>query len=71
MSFCHQICVTSAALEGNEKGKCGTKARRHVANEEGEKRSMWAKITNSKLADFVWSQKLFKKPNVRGVAVIM
>jgi len=49
--------VTSAAVVENEEGKGGTKARRHMANEEGERRSMRARITNSRLTDFVWSQK--------------
>jgi len=49
--------VTSVAVVENEEGKGGTKARRHMANEEGERRSIRAKITNSRLTDFLWSQK--------------
>ena len=44
-------------LVENEEGQGGTKARRHMANEEGERRSMRTRITNSRLTDFVWSQK--------------
>jgi len=51
------ILVTSATLEGNEERKGGTKARRHMENEEGERCSMRTRITNSGLADFVWSRK--------------
>ncbi|KAH1148528.1 hypothetical protein GYH30_043247 [Glycine max] len=57
VSFKGEGNVTSATLEGNEEGKGGTKAKRHVANEKGERRSMRVRITNSRLADFVWSQK--------------
>jgi len=57
VSFKGEGNVTSAALVENEEGQGGTKARRHMANEEGERRSMRARITNSGLTDFVWSQK--------------
>ena len=57
VSFKGEGNVTSAALVENEEGQGGTKARRHMANEEGERRSMRARITNSRLTDFVWSQK--------------
>ena len=39
--------VASTTLERNEEGKGGIKARRHVANEEGERRSMRARILTS------------------------
>jgi len=32
--------VTSAAVVKNEEGQGGTKARRHITNEEGERQSM-------------------------------
>ena len=57
VSFKGEGNVTSAAVMENEEGKGGTKARRHMENEEGERRSMRARITNSGLTDFVWSQK--------------
>ena len=48
--------VTNAATRGNEGGISGAQTRGHVAEQGGERRSTRIKITNSKLADYVWSR---------------
>jgi len=49
--------VTNATSRGNEGGISGAQTRGHVAELGGERRSTRLKITNSKLAEYVWSRK--------------
>ena len=49
--------VTNATTKGNEGGIGGAQTGGHVAELRGERRSTRLKITNSKLAEYVWSRK--------------
>ena len=49
--------VTKATTRGNEGGISGTQTGGHVAELGGERCSTRLKITNSKLTEYVWSQK--------------
>ncbi|WVZ14903.1 hypothetical protein V8G54_012469 [Vigna mungo] len=58
VSFIGEGNVTRIIAEEIKEENSGTKAMKNVTNDQGVRRSTRPKITNSKLADFVWSKKL-------------